>query len=78
MEEDEEEKKDENKLSIMNSELIPEQNYNSNRKRFRNYGGRKRKKKQMKERPKEKDTIIKEIKRNNIRIRNKDWRYKDA
>jgi hypothetical protein len=39
----------------MNAELIPEQNYDSNRKRFRNYMGRKRKKKQMVERPKEKD-----------------------
>jgi hypothetical protein len=62
----------------MNTELIPEQNYNSNRKSFRNYIGRKRKKKQMKERPKEKGMVLKEIKRNHIRVRNKGWRYKDA
>jgi hypothetical protein len=59
------------------TELIPERNYNSNKKRFRNYMGRKRKKKQMVERPKEEDEMMKEIKKINIRSKNKGWRYKE-
>jgi hypothetical protein len=40
--------------------------------------GRKRKKKQMMDRPKEKEKIMKEIKKTNMRVHNKGWRYKDA
>jgi hypothetical protein len=63
-----------------NSELVPEQNYNSNRKRFRANLGRKKKKKMMVDRPKEKEKIRKEIKKICLFIRtnNKGWRYKDA
>jgi hypothetical protein len=59
------------------SELIPKQNYNINRRRFRNYYG-KRKKKRIEPLDKRKSKIFRKEEMFNIRTRNKGWRFKDA
>jgi hypothetical protein len=58
------------------SELIPKQNYNSSRRRFRNYYG-KRKKKRSEPPDKEKVKLFRKERMFNIRTKNKGWRYKD-